>query len=200
VVHKTETIRDNLNPVWRPFSLDLMRLCHGNIHAPILVEVYDYDSSGHHDLIGRATTSVNDLKIMKEVRLIHPKKKGRMLYRDSGTLIVRSGGTMSERVCCVVCICVCYKTKCSLQSVQVFALLTCVWCMMCDFDVCAYPCVMYTHTHTHTLSLSLSLYLSQCLKAQPKVGGAAPGGAYGAPAAGSYGAPAPGAYGPPGGY
>jgi C2 domain len=87
-VHKTETIKNNLNPVWRPFQLDLYNVCGGRLDAPIMLEVSDWDRNGAHDLIGRATTSVRELQIMKEVVLVNPAHKNSMFRKGAGCLEV----------------------------------------------------------------------------------------------------------------
>jgi len=76
VVHKTEWIKDNLNPTWRPFTIDINTLCHGNLDQPFLVEVWDWDDSGSHDLIGSNKTTLRELMTMKEVRLENPSRIG----------------------------------------------------------------------------------------------------------------------------
>ena len=40
-VHKTETISANLNPVWKPFILDLDKLCNGDLDAEFKIECWD---------------------------------------------------------------------------------------------------------------------------------------------------------------
>jgi len=76
VVHRTETIRDNQNPVWQPFTLGLMAILGGNMEKPIKVEVWDYDQSNTHDLIGKAVTTLREMQVMKEIRLVNKKRIG----------------------------------------------------------------------------------------------------------------------------
>jgi len=76
VAHKTEWIKDNLNPTWRPFTIDINTLCHGNLDQAFLVEVWDYDDGGSHDLIGANKTTLRELMTMKEVRLENPNRIG----------------------------------------------------------------------------------------------------------------------------
>jgi hypothetical protein len=40
-VHKTETISANLNPVWKPFVIDLDKLCNGDLDAEFKLECWD---------------------------------------------------------------------------------------------------------------------------------------------------------------
>ena len=60
-IYKTEVVKDNLNPVWRGISLSLQRLANGDPYRPLLIECFDWDSDGSHELIGSAQTSVDDL-------------------------------------------------------------------------------------------------------------------------------------------
>ncbi|NXF51050.1 CPNE3 protein, partial [Oceanites oceanicus] len=63
MVHRTEVIKNNLNPVWRPFKISLNSLCYSDMDKSIkVVECYDYDSDGSHDLIGSFQTTMSRLK------------------------------------------------------------------------------------------------------------------------------------------
>uniref|UniRef100_A0A672U0Q0 Copine 3 n=1 Tax=Strigops habroptila TaxID=2489341 RepID=A0A672U0Q0_STRHB len=62
MVHRTEVIKNNLNPVWRPFKISLNSLCYSDMDKLIKVECYDYDSDGSHDLIGSFHTTMSKLK------------------------------------------------------------------------------------------------------------------------------------------
>mgnify|MGYP001791729750 CR=1 FL=1 len=46
VVHKTEVVKNSLNPVWRELSIPVSELCNGNWDRPVRVECYDWDSDG----------------------------------------------------------------------------------------------------------------------------------------------------------
>ena len=86
-VHKTEIVKDNLNPNWKPFKIDVEKV--GGMDAPIVVEVLDWDSSGSNDLIGRTITSLSELKMMREAVLLDPKKKSAFMYKNSGKIVVQ---------------------------------------------------------------------------------------------------------------
>ncbi len=60
-VYKTEVVRDNLNPTWRPITSTMQRLCNGDPYRPLLLECFDWDKDGSHELIGTAQSSVDDL-------------------------------------------------------------------------------------------------------------------------------------------
>uniref|UniRef100_A0A671NZ67 Copine-3 n=1 Tax=Sinocyclocheilus anshuiensis TaxID=1608454 RepID=A0A671NZ67_9TELE len=54
LVHRTEVIKNNLNPSWKKFTVYLHTFCSGDLNKPIKVHCSDYDSDGSHDLIGVA--------------------------------------------------------------------------------------------------------------------------------------------------
>lgn len=94
VVHRTEVVKNNLNPHWRPFQLPLHSLCGGNKSKPIKLDVYDWDSDGSHDLIGGFTTTVDELAASqhgKEFPCINQEKKAKKKkYENSGFVCVES--------------------------------------------------------------------------------------------------------------
>uniref|UniRef100_A0AAX7TG39 C2 domain-containing protein n=1 Tax=Astatotilapia calliptera TaxID=8154 RepID=A0AAX7TG39_ASTCA len=61
ICHKTEVVKNTLNPVWEPFSIPVRALCNGDYDRTIKVEVYDWDRDGSHDFIGEFTTSFKEL-------------------------------------------------------------------------------------------------------------------------------------------
>ncbi|XP_063953794.1 copine-8-like isoform X1 [Lytechinus pictus] len=89
ICHKTEVIKNSLDPVWRPFSLMVRTLCNGDLDRTIKVECYDWDSDGSHDLIGEFNTNMRELSTRKGTTfdLINPKKaKKKKSYKNSGTI------------------------------------------------------------------------------------------------------------------
>ncbi|KAG2467904.1 CPNE5 protein, partial [Polypterus senegalus] len=61
ICHKTEVVKNTLNPVWQSFSIPVRALCNGDYDRTIKVEVYDWDRDGSHDFIGEFTTSYREL-------------------------------------------------------------------------------------------------------------------------------------------
>jgi Ca2+-dependent lipid-binding protein len=61
VVHRTEFVKNNQNPVWQPFKIRAHQLSGGDYKNPIMVECKDYNSNGKHDLIGCFETTVTEL-------------------------------------------------------------------------------------------------------------------------------------------
>lgn len=90
VVHKTEVIKNTLNPTWRPFTVKARVLCNGDYDRSIKFDCYDWDSDGSsHDLIGSFVTNLRKLTSQNlsenDYECIHPKKKAKKKsYKHSG--------------------------------------------------------------------------------------------------------------------
>ena len=93
VVHKTEVIKNTLNPTWKPFSLPLNQLCNGDYERKLKFEVNDWDSDGSHDHIGSFITNMSSLKMAPiektEYKCINEKKKGKSGYKHSGIIVLK---------------------------------------------------------------------------------------------------------------
>jgi len=82
--YTSEKIENNLNPRWKRFSIVDSELCKGDYRRPLKIMVFDWDSSGNHDLIGECDVTLEGLLSAfqrgSQLDLIHPKKKkgGRM--------------------------------------------------------------------------------------------------------------------------
>lgn len=61
LVHETEKVMDNLNPVWRGVELPLAKLCNGDHFRPIKVECWDWEKSEKHQFIGEFTFTIDQL-------------------------------------------------------------------------------------------------------------------------------------------
>ncbi|MBN3292527.1 CPNE2 protein, partial [Polypterus senegalus] len=96
LVHRTEVIKNTLDPVWKPFSMPLVSLCDGDVEKPVKIMCYDYDNDGGHDFIGEFQTTVAKMceaqnAIELEFECLNPKKqKKKKSYRNSGIIIVKS--------------------------------------------------------------------------------------------------------------
>jgi len=93
VVHRTKVIKNDLNPTWGRVEIRMTSLCDGDINQDFLVECFDYDSDGDHDLIGQLETSVGALIGQQTHRLplINPKKKAKKKsYLNSGELVLEN--------------------------------------------------------------------------------------------------------------
>uniref|UniRef100_A0A8C1IPZ0 Copine family member IX n=1 Tax=Cyprinus carpio TaxID=7962 RepID=A0A8C1IPZ0_CYPCA len=78
ICHKTEVIKNTLNPVWQPFTIPVRALCNGDYDRTVKVDVYDWDRDGRY-------------------AVLNPKKKGRKKkYVNSGTVTLLSFKVESE--------------------------------------------------------------------------------------------------------
>uniref|UniRef100_A0A8C6SNG5 Copine-3 n=1 Tax=Neogobius melanostomus TaxID=47308 RepID=A0A8C6SNG5_9GOBI len=90
LVHRTEVIKNTLDPSWKSFTVPLISLCNGDVHRSIKVLCYDYDNDGGHDFIGEFQTTVAKMSEV-EFDCINPKKqKKKKNYKNSGFIIVKS--------------------------------------------------------------------------------------------------------------
>lgn len=86
---RTRYHEQNLNPKWKPFEILCQQLCYGDKDRPFLIECFDWDQDGNHDLVGACQTTVNRLLcgLDKELPLINEKKlKKHKKYVDSGQI------------------------------------------------------------------------------------------------------------------
>nr|XP_020468197.1 copine-9-like isoform X2 [Monopterus albus]XP_020468198.1 copine-9-like isoform X2 [Monopterus albus] len=101
ICHKTEVIKNTLNPVWQPFTIPVRALCNGDYDRTVKVDVYDWDRDGSHDFIGEFTTSYRELSRGQNqfnvYEVLNPKKKGKKKkYINSGTVTLLSFKVESE--------------------------------------------------------------------------------------------------------
>ena len=79
VVHKTEHINNNVNPLWKKFLIPIRTLCNGNYDRNIKVECYDHNNSGNHSLIGEFYVTARQILEgpgpSNIYQCINPKKK-----------------------------------------------------------------------------------------------------------------------------
>ncbi|XP_025114757.1 copine-3-like isoform X4 [Pomacea canaliculata] len=61
LVHRTEVVKNNLNPSWKPFELSVNTLCGRNKKQIMKFDVYDWDSDGSHDYIGGFSAPLEDM-------------------------------------------------------------------------------------------------------------------------------------------
>ncbi|ERN16849.1 hypothetical protein AMTR_s00057p00131460 [Amborella trichopoda] len=57
---KTEVIKNSSNPTWRPLVLTMQQF--GCKENPLIIECYDFNSNGRHELIGKVQKSMLDLE------------------------------------------------------------------------------------------------------------------------------------------
>lgn len=90
VVHKTEHIKNNVNPLWKKFFIPVRTLCNGDYDRNIKVECFDHNLNGSHKLIGEFFINVRQLLegpgASNIHRCINPKKKSKSSYKHSGEI------------------------------------------------------------------------------------------------------------------
>ncbi|XP_043569538.1 copine-8 isoform X3 [Chiloscyllium plagiosum] len=101
ICHKTEVVKNTLNPVWQAFTIPVRALCNGDFDRTIKVEVYDWDRDGSHDFIGEFTTNYRELSRGQSqfnvYEVLNPKKKAKKKkYINSGTVTLLSFAVETE--------------------------------------------------------------------------------------------------------
>uniref|UniRef100_A0A8C4HFA0 C2 domain-containing protein n=1 Tax=Dicentrarchus labrax TaxID=13489 RepID=A0A8C4HFA0_DICLA len=62
LVYRTETVMNNLNPVWKTFKVSLNSLCSGDHERKLQCTVWDWDSNGKHDYIGEFEATFKEMR------------------------------------------------------------------------------------------------------------------------------------------
>ncbi|CAL1596437.1 unnamed protein product [Knipowitschia caucasica] len=94
LAHRTEVVKNNVNPTWRPFRISLRALCGGDAEKTIRVDCFDHHISGSHSLIGSFKTTLAQLQEAShsspvEFECINPKKQNKKDYKNSGVICVK---------------------------------------------------------------------------------------------------------------
>uniref|UniRef100_A0A8C4ZB24 Copine IVb n=1 Tax=Gadus morhua TaxID=8049 RepID=A0A8C4ZB24_GADMO len=95
LVHRTETVMNNLSPVWKSFKVSLNTLCSGDEDRELKCTVWDWDSNGKHDFIGEFQTTFKETKAgtdegkLLQWECINPKYQVKKKnYRNSGVVVL----------------------------------------------------------------------------------------------------------------
>ncbi|XVF54789.1 hypothetical protein PTKIN_Ptkin05aG0209800 [Pterospermum kingtungense] len=59
-VCKTEVLKNDLNPMWKPVFLNIQQV--GSKDSPLLIECFNFNNNNKHDLIGKVQKSLADLE------------------------------------------------------------------------------------------------------------------------------------------
>ena len=95
VIHRTEVVKNNLNPQWKQFTIPVKTLCNGDYQRDLLFTVFDWDSDGSHELIGNFHTNLQNLtdsNSQKHFDCINEQKQRKKgsKYKNSGKVILQS--------------------------------------------------------------------------------------------------------------
>ncbi|XP_022730561.1 protein BONZAI 2-like isoform X3 [Durio zibethinus] len=71
-VCKTEVLKNDLNPTWKPVFLNIQQV--GSKDSPLVIECFNFNSNGKHDLIGKVQKSLVDLE------KLHSGREGEHLF------------------------------------------------------------------------------------------------------------------------
>jgi len=90
LVHRTEHINNNINPVWKRFVIPLRNLCNGDLDRNLKIECFDHNKSGDHSYIGEFNVTARQLMegpgSTNNHTCINIKKKGKKGYKNSGEI------------------------------------------------------------------------------------------------------------------
>lgn len=62
---KTEVLKNDLNPTWKPVFLNVQQV--GGKDSPVIIECFNFNSNGKHDLIGKVQKSLAELEKLHSV-------------------------------------------------------------------------------------------------------------------------------------
>ncbi|XP_069767327.1 copine-4 isoform X4 [Narcine bancroftii] len=94
LVHRTEVIMNNLNPMWKSFKVSVNSLCSGDHDRKLKLIVWDWDSNGKHDFIGEFTSTFVEMRGAMDGRQVqwecinHKYKLKKKSYKNSGIVIL----------------------------------------------------------------------------------------------------------------
>lgn len=60
-VYRSETIHDIINPYWKPFKIDMERLCNNDKNKSLRITLYDFEERGQDRWLGEVNTSVAEM-------------------------------------------------------------------------------------------------------------------------------------------
>lgn len=82
-----------VNPVWQPVKCAVQRMCNGDMHRPLRLEVLDYDKDDEFKPIGHADTDGATLLTPgAQIALKHPRGKPKAV----GTVVVTTAHVLAE--------------------------------------------------------------------------------------------------------
>lgn len=76
-IYRSKPVKDNLNPMWEPATIDVNALCGGDLDRQLQVAIFDHESDGKHVSMGMFETTVNGLLKAAGGNTFEPKKKSK---------------------------------------------------------------------------------------------------------------------------
>lgn len=70
-VHKTDVIKNTLNPDWSTFSMRLISLTSGKPSRTLRFQVWDWDNDGTSDFIGEFETTYDEIQSSNSINFNH---------------------------------------------------------------------------------------------------------------------------------
>lgn len=75
-IGKTEVIKKNTNPTWKPITVSVKDLCNSQYDRQLKIDCWDWNSSGTHSFIGHTLITLKELiDGNTEHPLVNPKKQ-----------------------------------------------------------------------------------------------------------------------------
>ncbi|CAL8293246.1 unnamed protein product [Lota lota] len=102
LAHRTEVVKNNLNPIWRPFHIPVQSLCGGHVEKPIRVDCYDHYMNGAHNIIGTFVTTLSQMQAgtytsPAEFACVNRRKSERKPgYKNSGVICIKRCEVVKE--------------------------------------------------------------------------------------------------------
>ncbi|XP_069369190.1 copine-3-like isoform X3 [Paralichthys olivaceus] len=102
LAHRTEVVKNNLNPTWKRFRVPMQSLCGGDVEKTIKVDCHDYNNSGSHDFIGSFQATLCQIQqasqtFAAEFECINIKKKQKKKgYKNSGVIVIKQCKVVKE--------------------------------------------------------------------------------------------------------
>nr|XP_043639216.1 protein BONZAI 1 [Erigeron canadensis] len=85
---RTEVLKNNLKPEWKPIVLNLSQV--GSKDSPLIIECFNFNSSGKHDLLGKVQKSLAELENLSSIRQGENFFKPIIVGKDHQTKILKS--------------------------------------------------------------------------------------------------------------
>ena len=92
VVHRSDHIKDHLNPFWSSFVVGLEQLCYNDLSWPIRVVVKDWQANGKHRVIGQFETTPQTLMSRVAVKGNADREMAFEIFKESLGASAKSQG------------------------------------------------------------------------------------------------------------